>query len=139
MSVFEPRPIRKLTIWIGGNSKAAMRRATTLGDAWHPNVFPLETFKKLVSEFRKIPNGEVTPICVRIGLDTKAKSSIYTGPRGDLRLILAADMAENANTVSELEKLGVTYAVVATNADGKVSIPDQVESLRAFAKTFIKQ
>jgi probable F420-dependent oxidoreductase len=52
---FEPQPIqKKLTIWVAGNSRAAMKRAVTLGDAWHPNAFPLETFRGMVSEFRKI-------------------------------------------------------------------------------------
>src|SRR5947209_16525567 len=38
-AVFEPRPVqRHLAIWIGGTSKAAMKRAATLGDAWHPNL-----------------------------------------------------------------------------------------------------
>src|SRR6266849_334480 len=42
-AVFEPHPIQKrLSIWIGGTSKAAMKRAATLGDAWHPNVQPLD-------------------------------------------------------------------------------------------------
>src|SRR2546428_12217776 len=51
-AVFEPRPSQKhLTIWIGGTSKAAMKRPATLGDAWHPNVQPLHQFAKLMAEF----------------------------------------------------------------------------------------
>src|SRR5436309_7638947 len=54
-AVFEPRPIQKhLSIWIGGTSKAAMKRAATLGDAWHPNVQPLDQFTRLVTEFKEI-------------------------------------------------------------------------------------
>ena len=38
-AVFEPQPIqRSLTLWIGGTSLAAMKRAVEQGDAWHPNV-----------------------------------------------------------------------------------------------------
>src|SRR5919106_2762662 len=35
---FEPKPIQKPhpPIWVGGNSRRAMRRAVELGDAWHP-------------------------------------------------------------------------------------------------------
>jgi probable F420-dependent oxidoreductase len=35
---FEPKPLQKphIPIWIGGNSKRAIRRAVALGDGWHP-------------------------------------------------------------------------------------------------------
>jgi probable F420-dependent oxidoreductase len=35
---FEPKPIQKPhpPLWVGGNSRRAMRRAVELGDAWHP-------------------------------------------------------------------------------------------------------
>src|SRR5437016_10368815 len=53
--VFDPSPSQKdLTVWIGGTSMAAMRRALTLGDAWHPNVQPLDQFAKLINEFKEI-------------------------------------------------------------------------------------
>jgi probable F420-dependent oxidoreductase len=37
-SIFLPRPVQKPApaIWIGGNSKRAMRRAAEFGDSWHP-------------------------------------------------------------------------------------------------------
>jgi probable F420-dependent oxidoreductase len=41
---FEPKPLQKphIPIWIGGNSKRAIRRAVALGDGWHPTR-PLPT------------------------------------------------------------------------------------------------
>jgi probable F420-dependent oxidoreductase len=35
---FEPKPVQQPhpPIWVGGNSRRAMRRAVELGDAWHP-------------------------------------------------------------------------------------------------------
>jgi probable F420-dependent oxidoreductase len=35
---FDPKPIQKphIPLWIGGNSRSAVRRAAALGDAWHP-------------------------------------------------------------------------------------------------------
>lgn len=138
--VFEPRPIqKKLTIWIGGNSRAAMRRAARLGDAWHPNVFPLDTFRKLVSEFRSLPGAEGKEICVRIGLNTKATESEYTSPQGERRLILSADMTQNQRIISELEKLGVSNMIVAPSPNGKVPTSQQVESLRMLADGAIRE
>ena len=139
-AMFGPHPIQeRLTIWIGGSSRSAMKRAARLGDAWHPNVSPLETFRKLVSEFRTLPGAKDKQICVRIGLDLKAPSSEYTSRRGDRRLILAKDMSENEKALSELEKLGVTYALVSPSAEGTTSIGDQIESLRVLSENLIRK
>jgi alkanesulfonate monooxygenase SsuD/methylene tetrahydromethanopterin reductase-like flavin-dependent oxidoreductase (luciferase family) len=139
-AVFEPRPIQKqLTIWIAGSSEAAMRRAITLGDAWHPNVTPLDTFRKLVAQFRGLPGGKDRPICVRIALNTRVAESTFIGPQGDRRLVLSGNMSENRNTVSELEKLGVAYMLVTPSPSGTTSIVDQVESLRAISENFIRK
>lgn len=137
---FEPRPIQnKLTIWIAGNSKAAMKRAAALGDAWHPNVVPLDVFRNLVSEFRSIPEAKDKEICVRIGLNPKAPKSEYVSPQGERRLLLSGSMAENEKTVIELGKLGVTYMLVTPSPDGKVPIADQVLNLRALSEAFIRK
>jgi probable F420-dependent oxidoreductase len=38
--VFEPKPVRQPhpTLWLAGNSRAALRRAGRLADGWHPNA-----------------------------------------------------------------------------------------------------
>jgi probable F420-dependent oxidoreductase len=138
--VFEPRPKQKhLTIWIAGNSEAAMRRAIALGDAWHPNVSPLDSFKKLVTQFRNLPGGKEKPICVRIGLNTKVTSSEYVGAQGERRVTLCGNMEVNKTIISELQKLGVSYMVATPNPDGKIKLADQVKSLRAISDNFIRK
>ena len=138
--VFEPKPIQKrLTIWIAGSSEAAMRRAITLGDAWHPNVTPLESFRKLIEQFRSLPGGKDKPVCVRIALNTKATNPIFVGPQGDRRLILSGNMAENKNIVAELQKLGVSYILVTTSPYGTTTTDDQIESLKILSEGFIRR
>ena len=138
--VFQPKPIQKhLTIWIAGASEAAMRRAIELGDAWHPNVLPLNAFKPLVEQFRAHPGGREKPICVRIALNTKAEASVYAGPQGDRRLILAKDMSENEKIISELKDLGVSYMLVTPSPSGTTPVTDQVASLRAISENFIRK
>jgi hypothetical protein len=137
-AVFEPKPVSKnLEIWIGGTSTAAMKRAATLGDAWHPNVYPLEQFKKMVSNFREISRSDMK-IRVRIALNLNTSKSEITGPQGEKRLILSRDMERNRETIRGLEKLGIDYALVVTSSDGMVERKDQLESLRMFASTFHK-
>jgi len=133
-AVFEPRPQHDLSIWIGGTSMAAMKRAADLGDAWHPNAFPLDTFREMVSQYRSISQK---PICVRIGLNAKASQAEYRGPQGEKRILLSGNMRENREIISELEKLGVSYALVVTSPDGKIPLKDQLEGLKLIAKEFI--
>ena len=137
--LFRPKPFQKhLTIWIAGASEAAMRRAISLGDAWHPNVSPFDTFGPLVERFRALPGGKEKPVCVRIALNTKVSDTVFAGPQGDRRLILCKDMTENERTISELKKLGVSYMLVTPSPSGITPITDQVASLRAIAEKFIR-
>jgi probable F420-dependent oxidoreductase len=139
-AVFQPTPAQKhLTIWIAGNSQAAMRRAIALGDAWHPNVTPFDAFRKLVAQFRSLTGGKQKPICVRMALNTKTTDSVFLGPQGDLRLILSGDMPGNRSTISELEKLGVSYVLVTPSPAGRTTIADQLESLKAISEHFIQK
>jgi probable F420-dependent oxidoreductase len=139
-AIFQPKPIQKhLPIWIAGASEAAMRRAIELGDAWHPNVSPLDTFKPLVERFKAMPGGREKPICVRIALNTKVDDPIFVGPQGDRRLILSRKMAENEKTISELTKLGVSYMLVTPSPIGTTPVTAQVASLRSIAENFMRK
>ncbi|HXZ90151.1 MAG TPA: TIGR03619 family F420-dependent LLM class oxidoreductase [Candidatus Dormibacteraeota bacterium] len=138
-AIFQPKPIQKhLTIWIAGASEAAMKRAIELGDAWHPNVSPLDTFKPLVERFKALPGGNKKPICVRIALNTKVEDPILIGPQGDRRLVLSKNMTENQKTISELAKLGVSHMLLTPSPTGTTPVTDQVASLRSISEHFIR-
>ncbi len=134
--IFEPRPIQKhLSIWIGGTSQAAMKRAATLGDAWHPNVQPLDQFTKLVTEFRGIsPEAKTKEICVRIAINTKAEQSEFKSPQGERRIMLSGNQAQNKKILSGLEQLGISYIVAAPSPDGKAGVPNQVDAIKTLSK-----
>jgi probable F420-dependent oxidoreductase len=139
-ALFEPKPTQKhLEIWIAGASEAAMKRAISLGDAWHPNVTPLPSFRELVAKFRNLPGGKDKPISVRIPVNVKTKDSIFVGPQGDRRLILSGNKSENKDTIAELQKLGVSYVLVTPSPSGTTTLADQVESLRALSENFIRR
>ncbi len=135
-TVFEPHPTqRNLPIWIGGTSKAAMKRAVTIGDAWHPNVQPLDQFTKLVADFRAVSlDARTKEICVRIAINTKAEQSEYKSPQGERRIMLSGDEAQNKKILSGLEQLGVSYIVAVPSPDGKASISNQVDAVKTLAR-----
>ncbi len=116
-----------------------MKRAAELGDAWHPNVIPMDSFRSLVEQFRKVsPKAKEKEICVRIGLNTLAKESEYVGPQGDRRILFSGNPKENQVIISELEELGVSTAVLVPSPDGKVSTEAQIQSVKQFAKEFLR-
>ncbi|TMI45326.1 TIGR03619 family F420-dependent LLM class oxidoreductase [Candidatus Bathyarchaeota archaeon] len=135
-AVFEPPPLqRNLTMWIGGTSKAAMKRAATLGDAWHPNVQPVDQFTKLVSDFRETsPNAKTKEICVRIAINTRAEQSEYKSAQGERRIMLSGNQAQNKRILSSLEQLGVSYIVAVPSPDGRASVPNQVDGIKILSK-----
>jgi probable F420-dependent oxidoreductase len=138
-AVFEPAPVQqRLTIWIGGNSPAAMKRASTLGDGWHPNAQPLEKFAKLASDFRQSsPQAKKKEISVRIGLNSKADRSEYLSAQGERRIMLSSNREENRKVMESMEKIGVSYAVLVPSPDGKISVADQLDGLRTIAEDFV--
>jgi probable F420-dependent oxidoreductase len=53
---FEPKPVQKphIPIWIGGNSRRAIRRAVALGDCWHPTRPRVEDVKAGLAYLREV-------------------------------------------------------------------------------------
>jgi hypothetical protein len=52
---FSPKPLQKphIPILIGGNSRAAIRRAVRLGNGWHPFAISLETLREGIHYLRE--------------------------------------------------------------------------------------
>ena len=47
-----PQPERKIPIWVGGNSKPALRRAKALGDGWHGTRVPTDQINPIIEDLR---------------------------------------------------------------------------------------
>lgn len=90
-------------IWIGGHSRAAIRRAASLGDGWHPSSLPLEKFTTLASQyFRLSPSaGSVLSARLNLSFDKSETAAQLAGPPDEIVQIL-----EN------YERAGLRYAVI---------------------------
>jgi hypothetical protein len=108
-----------------------MNRAVKLGDGWHPNLFPLDIFRKMVADFRESsPEARNKMITVRVGSNPKAETWDYLSPQGERRVLLSGNRAQNKEIIQTLEKLGVSYLVVALSPDGKASVDNQIDGMR---------
>src|SRR5579875_1232577 len=99
--VFLPQPVQdKLNIWIAGSSEKAMKRASRLGDAWHPNVLPFDVFEGMVKKFREIEKR--LPICVRVAVLPGLKGNEYRGPQGEKRFALTGNAKDDRQAIDRL-------------------------------------
>jgi probable F420-dependent oxidoreductase len=51
--LFAPRPSRRIPMWVGGNSPAALRRACHLGDGWMSDGQTLDELSPAVTDLRR--------------------------------------------------------------------------------------
>lgn len=115
--IFLPKPVQKtIPIWIGGHSKAALKRAGELGDGWHPiggvPTIPLEP------EDVKKDFATLSAYAVKAGRDPKAihvalKGSLFDKEKkiADRRRRFMGSAEEIANDIREYGAAGVNTMI----------------------------
>jgi len=127
--IFLPEPVQdRLEIWISGSSERAMKRASRLGDAWHPNVLPFDVFEGMVKKFREM--NEKLPVCVRVAVLPGLTSNEYRGPQGEKRFALTCNAKDDRQAVERLEKMGVNYCILALNPNGLIPLQEQMNAMK---------
>jgi len=107
---FLPKPVQRPhpPLWIGGRSAAALRRAARSGDAWHPSHLTVDELRTQIPQL----HAE----CERAGRSADevmvtTRRKLVRTPTDDERA-LSGDARAIAETVAELEQLGVSHLVV---------------------------
>lgn len=142
--LFSPKPSQKPhpPIWVGGESKPAMRRAVRLGDGWYPgSVNParrldtIERLKASIAEIRGMCETEGRDPAT-LGLGFTVQTPVAWSPvmaDGARRLFTgsAADMAEDT---ARLAALGISHVGLRLQAD---TLPATVEAIERFGREVI--
>jgi probable F420-dependent oxidoreductase len=109
-AVFLPKPVQKpIPIWIGGNSNAALRRATELGEGWHPVGIDLKKLRRAVKSIRK--SGSKLLISPRITVDTQHNRRVYSSS-GERRAVLSGPRRKVIDQVEAYENAGAVRLVL---------------------------
>ena len=139
--VFEPKPIQKsIPIWIGGEGKAARRRAGRIGDGWYPMIRnpkdPLDTaaaFATSLADVRR--EAELAgrdPMQLDVGVF--AGGLVVGAPvldRSGQRVAFTGSPAQVADDARGYKAVGAKHLVV--GFESKV-LSEALDRLEAFAK-----
>ena len=114
--VFEPKPIQKPhpPIWVGGHSKAALRRTAEFGAAWHPINRPVEELRASQAEIARLcqARGRANVPALTLRNDVRILRPGETAPKSaHAGRVLAGPPADLVEQIGELAAIGVEHLV----------------------------
>ena len=135
--VFEPKPIQKPhpPIWVGGHSKAALRRTAEFGAAWHPINRPVEELRASQAEIARLcqARGRASVPALTLRNDVRIVRPGETAPKSaHAGRVLAGSPADLVEQIGELAAIGVEHLVCEfLAADGR----ELEEQMAVFAES----
>jgi len=132
---FAPRPLQQPhpPIWVGGHSRAALRRTVAVGAAWHPINRPPDELRAGRTELARLAAeaGRAAPPAITLRNDVRVlRPGQATPPSAHGGRVLAGDPAALIEQIGELAGCGVEHLVLEfLSEDG----PALVEQMEAFA------
>ena len=132
--VFSPKPLQRPhpPIYVGGDSRPAVRRAAREADVWHPTSIGAEDLRMgmryLHEQARHLGRDpEHIGVSVRLDLDFPALGGPRTAPRSP-RPSLSGTTDEVIEQVRVYEALGVEHLLLATNSRDASIIGETIET-----------
>ena len=120
-----PQPVQKPhpPVWVGGHSRAALRRAARVGAAWHPINRPPAELRAGVAERARLCQeaGRATPPALTLRNDVRILGPGESAPISThAGRVLAGDPAALLDQIAELADCGVEHLVLEfLAADGR--------------------
>jgi probable F420-dependent oxidoreductase len=123
--VFEPKPVQKPhpPIWVGGHSRAALRRTVEFGAAWHPINRPVAELRAGVAELARLSRerGRAVPPALTLRNDLRVIAAAEASPASTHGgRVLVGEPARLVEEIAELRACGVEHLVLEfLAADGR--------------------
>jgi probable F420-dependent oxidoreductase len=131
--VFEPKPVQKPhpPIWVGGHSRAALRRTAQFGAAWHPINRPPAELRAGRAELARLcqARGRSVPPALALRNDIRVLRPGQSAPASAHGgRVLAGEPAALIEQIAELADCGVEHLVLEfLAADGR-ELDEQMSS-----------
>jgi len=121
---FEPKPIQQsLPIWVGGHSRAALRRTVAFGTAWHPINRPPEELRAGRAELGRLAQaaGRAAAPAITLRNDVRVLRPGRTVPTSaHAGRVLAGEPSALIDQIGEIAGCGVEHLVLEfLAADGR--------------------
>lgn len=135
---FEPKPVQKpyIPIWIGGNSKRAIRRAVAVGDCWHPTRPLVEDVKagaaylrEVCGQRRRDPSSLMIAVREPLKFSAGAEASVKRRP-------LLGSTQKIIDDIGQYEAAGVQYFMLDTFYSAPELERETVESMLVTIERF---
>ena len=137
--VFFPKPVQRPhpPIWVGGNTRFALRRAARLGDGWHgTRVTPKELVKKRESLRRLCEENGRSPDSVAVTLRATLVLGEPQRSQSGERAPLTGTAGEILEDIRRYEEAGLEYLVISVAAAHTEST---IEAVRRFADDVVSR
>ncbi len=125
---FSPKPVqRPLPMWVGGASPAAMKRAATLGDGWHPNGLSPENYRagaEQISEIAAAAGRDPDHISLSLRANIRLNP-----PAGATLSPFDGSSSEIINAIGEYARVGVEQVVLAPDTGNVAGLREKMEHL----------
>ncbi len=136
--IFLPKPVQqpRIPIWVGGNSKRAIRRAAELGDAWHPiGAIPASPFEpdEMAACIQYLADSARAYGRDPQSIEVAMKVPLYDPGQGGARRRFSGDAEAIAADIRLYRDLGVKVLIF--DARGS-SLDDSLERLERYAGIF---
>src|SRR5262250_1917009 len=114
---FEPKPVQKPhpPIWVGGHSRAALRRAVDFGAAWHPINRPPDELRTGQAELARLcqARGRAIPPALTLRNDIRVlRPGQSVPPSTHAGRVMAGEPAALVDQIGELARGGVQHLVL---------------------------
>ena len=137
----QPQPVQKPhpPIWIGGHSRAALRRTARYGDGWHPVgataavPLPPEELQRLLDELKRMTEAE--------GRDFSALTISYKAPiyekvqSGANRQLFLGSPDQTLGDIATFQRLGVSELIFNFRSN---ELSESLEGMEKFASEVLR-
>jgi probable F420-dependent oxidoreductase len=126
--LFAPRPLQTPAppLWVGGGSRAALRRTAEFAAAWHPNNHPLAQLQAALQQLRALcreRGREPAAFCPRYTVELMPHAAAAG------RQSMAGDVAQIRDDLLQLKALGATHVVLSTQTNDMAQFRQEIETL----------
>jgi probable F420-dependent oxidoreductase len=130
---FEPRPVQAggPPIWVGGSSRAALRRAATLCDGWHATGSTVAEFADGMRTIAELAKGRPVTGSVRLRVAVGRRLPEQRGARGQVQAQLSGSPDEVFEQVRAYEAAGASELVCFFGAQ---ELEANLDDMRRFAE-----